>query len=81
MPNGINSVGFIGLGIMGRHMAGHVMAGGYKLHIYNRSRGNAEALIAKGAVWHDSPGALAPECDVVVMHENDALRRAYFGLK
>jgi len=66
MPNGIDSVGFIGLGIMGRHMAGHVMAGGYKLHIYNRSRGNAEALIAKGAVWHDSPGALVPECDVVV---------------
>lgn len=66
MSNGIDSVGFIGLGIMGRHMAGHILAGGYKLHIYNRSRGNAEALIAKGAVWHDSPGALAPECDVVV---------------
>jgi 3-hydroxyisobutyrate dehydrogenase len=66
MPNGIDSVGFIGLGIMGRHMASHIQAAGYKLHIYNRSRGNAEGLIAKGAVWHDSPGALAPECDVVV---------------
>jgi 3-hydroxyisobutyrate dehydrogenase len=66
MPNGIDSVGFIGLGIMGRHMAGHIQAAGYKLHIYNRSRGNVEGLIAKGAVWHDSPGALAPECDVVV---------------
>ncbi len=66
MPNGIDSVGFIGLGIMGRHMAGHILAGGYKLHIYNRSRGNAGALVAKGAVWHDSPGALGPECDVIV---------------
>ena len=56
MPNGIDSVGFIGLGIMGRHMAGHILAGGYKLHIYNRSRGNAGALIAKGAVWHDIAG-------------------------
>jgi 3-hydroxyisobutyrate dehydrogenase len=62
----IQSVGFIGLGIMGRHMAGHILAGGYKLHIYNRSRGNAEALLAKGAVWHDSPAALAPHCDVIV---------------
>jgi 3-hydroxyisobutyrate dehydrogenase len=47
-------------------MAGHILAGGYRLHIYNRSRGNAEALLAKGAAWHDSPGALAPHCDVVV---------------
>jgi 3-hydroxyisobutyrate dehydrogenase len=62
----VQSVGFIGLGIMGRHMAGHILAGGYKLHIYNRSRGNAEALLAKGAVWHDSPAALAPHCDVIV---------------
>lgn len=66
MPHGIDSVGFIGLGIMGRHMAGHILAGGYKLHIYNRSRGNAEPLIEKGAVWHDSAGALAPHCDVIV---------------
>jgi 3-hydroxyisobutyrate dehydrogenase len=51
---------------MGRHMAGHILAGGYKLHIYNRSRGNAEALIGKGAVWHDSPGALAQACDVII---------------
>jgi 3-hydroxyisobutyrate dehydrogenase len=62
----VQSVGFIGLGIMGRHMAGHILAGGYKLQIYNRSRGNAEALLAKGAVWHDSPAALAPHCDVIV---------------
>ena len=66
MSRGIDSVGFIGLGIMGRHMAAHILAGGYTLHIYNRSRGNAEPLIEKGAVWHDSPGALAPHCDVIV---------------
>lgn len=65
-PNGIGSVGFIGLGIMGQHMAGHILAGGHKVHIFNRSRGNAEALLAKGAIWHDSPGALAPACDVIV---------------
>ena len=64
-PNGVRSVGFIGLGIMGQHMAGHILDGGYKLHVYNRSRGNAEPLLAKGAVWHDSPGALAPACDVI----------------
>jgi len=66
MPNGIGTVGFIGLGIMGRHMAGHLLDSGYKLRIYNRSRGNADALIAKGAVWCDTAGALAPQCDVIV---------------
>lgn len=60
------NVGFIGLGIMGCHMAGHILDGGYRLHVYNRSRGNAEPLLAKGAVWHDSPGALALACDVII---------------
>ena len=53
------TVGFIGLGIMGQSMAGHILAGGYKLHVYNRSRAKAEALIERGAVWHDTPGEIA----------------------
>lgn len=62
----VNAVGFIGLGIMGRHMAGHILAAGHKLNIYNRSRGNGESLLAKGAVWHDEPGAVAATSDVVI---------------
>ena len=81
MSDGIKSIGFIGLGIMGRHMAGHILAGGHKLHVYNRSRGNAEALIAKGAVWHNSPGALAPDCDVIVtvVGYPDDVEQVYLG--
>jgi 3-hydroxyisobutyrate dehydrogenase len=60
------TVGFIGLGIMGQSMAGHILAGGYKLHVYNRSRAKAEALIERGAVWHDTPGEIAAVCDVVI---------------
>jgi 3-hydroxyisobutyrate dehydrogenase len=62
----IKTVGFIGLGIMGRSMAGHIMAGGYALHVYNRSRAKADELIAQGAVWHDKPGEMAAVCDVVI---------------
>jgi 3-hydroxyisobutyrate dehydrogenase len=58
-------VGFIGLGIMGRSMAGHLQRSGHALHVYNRSRGGAEPLLAAGASWHDTPGALAERCDVV----------------
>jgi 3-hydroxyisobutyrate dehydrogenase len=60
------SVGFIGLGIMGRSMAGHIQRAGHRLHVYNRSRGGAQALLAAGATWHDSPGDLAGHSDIVV---------------
>ena len=59
-------VGFIGLGIMGASMAGHVLRGGHPLHVYNRTPSRAEPLLAAGAHWHDSPGAVAAAADVVI---------------
>lgn len=59
-------VGFIGLGNMGQSMAGHILQAGYPLKVYNRSRDKAEALLARGAVWCDSPGELAANADVVI---------------
>jgi 3-hydroxyisobutyrate dehydrogenase len=59
-------VGFIGLGNMGRSMAGHIQRAGHRLHVYNRSRGGAEPLLAAGASWHDTPGELAACSDAVV---------------
>ena len=59
-------VGFIGLGIMGASMAGHLLRGGHPLHVYNRTPSRAEPLLAAGAHWHDSPGAVAAAADVVI---------------
>jgi len=59
-------VGFIGLGNMGRSMAGHILNAGYRLHVYNRTRAKADDLLARGAVWCDSPGELAANSDVVI---------------
>ena len=59
-------IGFIGTGVMGRAMAGHLQAAGYALRIYNRSRAKAEALLHGGAVWCDSPAAVATASDVVI---------------
>ncbi len=59
-------VGFIGLGNMGQSMAGHILKAGYPLRVYNRTRAKAEALLARGAVWCDSPGELAANSDVVI---------------
>jgi len=61
----IKKIGFIGFGIMGRSMAGHILAKGHELHVFNRTRAKTEDLLARGAVWHDGPGDIAAECDVV----------------
>ena len=58
------SVAFVGTGVMGRSMAGHLMAAGHPLHVYNRTRDKARALLDGGARWHDSAGAAAAESDL-----------------
>lgn len=55
-------VGFIGLGVMGRPMAGHLAAAGHELHVWARRRQSAEGL---PATWHDTPAQLGVACDVV----------------
>jgi 3-hydroxyisobutyrate dehydrogenase len=59
-------VGFIGLGNMGRHMAGHLLAAGHPLFVFNRSRDKADELIARGAQWCATPGEVAAKVDVVI---------------
>lgn len=66
VTNGRKKVGFIGLGIMGRSMAGHILDGGHELHVYNRTRSKADELVARGAFWHDTAGDVAAACDVVI---------------
>ena len=59
-------VGFIGLGIMGQHMASHLLAAGHPLAVYNRSPDKAAALVAKGAVACASPAQVAQQSDVII---------------
>lgn len=59
------NVGFIGLGVMGRHMAGHLQRGGHTLGVWARRAESAAPLVAAGATRHATPAALAAACDVV----------------
>ena len=59
-------VGFVGLGIMGQAMAGHIRAAGHPLRIYNRTRSKGDSLAARGAVWCDTPAEVAASSDVVI---------------
>ncbi len=64
MPS--ETVGFIGLGIMGRPMALNLMKAGYKLVVTSRSRGPVEAVAAAGAKAVSKPVDVAREADVII---------------
>lgn len=61
----MSSIAFIGTGVMGRSMAGHLLKAGHTLHVHNRTRAKAQALLDAGAHWHDSAGAAAAPADFV----------------
>jgi 3-hydroxyisobutyrate dehydrogenase len=60
------NVGFIGLGIMGQPMAGHILRAGHRLTVYNRTPDKCAPLVAQGASPADSPAALASTCDIII---------------
>ena len=59
-------VGFIGTGVMGRSMAGHLLSKGYTVTVYNRTREKARELIDKGALWQEDLTKLASACQAVI---------------
>jgi 3-hydroxyisobutyrate dehydrogenase len=74
-------VGWIGTGIMGQSMCGHLLARGYSVTLFSRTRAKAEALLAAGAAWAESPREVAERSDVVltmVGFPRD-VRDVYFG--
>src|SRR5436309_13181006 len=60
------TIGFIGLGIMGRPMAKNVIKAGYPLVVHSRSRGPVDDLVKSGAKAASSPKDVASQCDVLL---------------
>jgi len=78
---GNTKIGFIGIGVMGKSVAGRLLDAGYAMCVHNRTRHKAQGLIERGAVWKDSPGAVAGECNVIftmVGFPSD-VEKVYFG--
>ncbi|MDR3354221.1 MAG: NAD(P)-dependent oxidoreductase [Synergistaceae bacterium] len=59
-------VGFIGTGVMGQSMAGHLIDAGYSLNVYNRTEAKCEPLVRKGAKLKGGPGEVAADSDIVI---------------
>src|SRR5256712_3228261 len=74
-------IGFIGLGIMGSRMAANVQKKRHSLVLFIRTREKAQALIAEGATWADSPAALTPKVEVIftMVAHPDAVEEAALG--
>ena len=59
------AVAFIGTGIMGAPIAGHILDAGYPLTVYNRTKARAAGLIGRGAAWADSAAEAVASADIV----------------
>lgn len=76
-----HSIAFIGTGVMGRSMAGHLLQAGHTLHVHNRTKEKAQDLLAAGATWHDTPGSAAARADFVftIVGFPSDVEETYFG--
>ncbi len=62
---GVTRVGWIGTGVMGCSMCGHLINAGFSATVHNRTPEKAEPLMAKGAPWAASPKEVAAAADVI----------------
>ncbi|SDB46765.1 3-hydroxyisobutyrate dehydrogenase [Desulfonatronum thiosulfatophilum] len=77
----ITRIGWIGTGVMGLSMCGHLLDAGFKVSVFTRTKSKAKALLDKGAVWAESPMAVAHNSDVVfsIVGFPPDVREVYFG--
>jgi 3-hydroxyisobutyrate dehydrogenase-like beta-hydroxyacid dehydrogenase len=75
------NIGFVGLGVMGQGIVPRVQAAGHKVTGWNRSRDKAEALIAAGMAWADTPRQVAEVSEIVlsIVTDGNAVRSVALG--
>lgn len=76
-------IGWIGTGVMGASMAGHVQEGGHEIYVFNRTKEKSKPLLDKGATWCESPAEVAMSSEIVftmVGFPSD-VEEVYFGNK
>jgi len=61
----MSKIGWVGIGVMGRSMCGHLLAAGHEVKVNTRTKASAESIIAAGAKWCDTPGEVAVDSEFV----------------
>src|SRR5437773_10294898 len=74
-------IGWIGLGVMGAPMCGHLLRQGHPVTVFTRTPSKAASVLAKGAKWVESPLAVAEASEVVFTMVGSPLdvRQVYLG--
>ncbi len=74
-------IGWVGTGVMGLSMCGHLLNAGYRVTVFNRTKAKARPLLEKGAIWADSPKAATQAADVVftIVGFPPDVRQVYFA--
>jgi 3-hydroxyisobutyrate dehydrogenase len=74
-------IGWIGTGVMGVSMCGHILTAGHHVHVYNRSKEKTKMLLDKGAIWCESPQAVAKNSDIIftIVGFPQDVEETYFG--
>jgi 3-hydroxyisobutyrate dehydrogenase len=74
-------LGWIGTGVMGRSMCGHLIQAGFRMSVYNRSSEKCKPLVDMGATIQDSPQAVATNSDIVfsIVGFPSDVSEIYFG--
>jgi len=74
-------IGWIGTGVMGSSMCGHLLTAGYRVAVHSRTRSKAQLLLDRGAQWAESPGEVAAESDMIftMVGFPQDVRQVYFG--
>jgi 3-hydroxyisobutyrate dehydrogenase len=60
------TIAFIGTGVMGKSMAGHLLNAGFPIQVYNRTKSKTDDLVVSGATWCGTPGAASKGADIII---------------
>jgi 3-hydroxyisobutyrate dehydrogenase len=74
-------IGWIGTGVMGSSMCGHMLAAGYRVTLHSRTKAKAKPLLDLGATWAENPRAVATDSDILftMVGFPQDVRTVYFG--
>ncbi|MGG0248336.1 NAD(P)-dependent oxidoreductase [Peribacillus frigoritolerans] len=59
-------IGFIGLGVMGKSMAAHLLKAGFDVFVYTRTKDKSSELLSQGAKWAAAPKEIAQKANVII---------------
>lgn len=79
----MKKIGFIGTGVMGSAIVKHLLAAGYQVNVYNRTKAKTAELVELGALWQDSPQAITAASEIIftmVGYPQD-VEETYYGEK